>query len=318
MLKIERPITKTFLIDGGVGRVICSIPALKKFARNNPNINFNIVVWGWERVFWGIKELSDKVCSIEQANLFQEKIYNSEIINVEPYRLWSYYTQQKSLYQAFDEIINNTDDHLDLELPKIKLSKEEEVWGHGYKRQAATQFGKEKTIVIQPFGQGSKNLDGVILDNETRSLEHPVYLKLVEKLSKNYNIMLFSPQDFFIAQDTFTFKINNLDIRYWAGIINASDYFIGCDSCGQHLARGYEKPGTIIMGSTFVENTSYNNWFNIIDFKKEEKKYVPIRILNNDCFVNNVLNDRLMDFNDEEINLIYESIEEDIKKASAK
>jgi hypothetical protein len=312
MITLKRPEEKTFIIDGGVGRVICSIPALKKYARLNPNKKFNIVVWGWEKVFWGIKELSDKVCSYDQTNLFYDKIKNSEVINIEPYRVWSYYTQQKQLYQVFDEIINQTDDHKDLELPSLKNSKEEELQGLYFKNEAKKQFGKDLSIVIQPFGQSSRNLNGIILDNDSRSLEHPIYLKLVKKLSEKYNIILFAPQEFFLPEDTFTYKIN-ADIRYWASIIKASDYFIGCDSCGQHIARGYNVPGSVIMGSTFVENTSYSDWFNILDLKKDEKKYTPIRLLGLDCTLSNQLNDRLMDFNEKEIENIYSIIVKDIE-----
>ena len=33
-----------FFINGGAGRVVCSIPALEKFAEENPDNNFIIVL----------------------------------------------------------------------------------------------------------------------------------------------------------------------------------------------------------------------------------------------------------------------------------
>lgn len=310
---MNRPDKKTFIIDGGVGRVICSIPALKKYAKNNPNKDFNVVVWGHDYIFWGIQELQNKVRNIDQKNLFEDVVKNTIVIRPEPYALWTYYNQMNSLSQCFDEIINETDDHSDLEISKLVLSKFEELNGFHVVNDVKQKQGKQKTIVIQPFGQSARNDRGFIIDDDTRSFEHPFYLKLVEKLSKQYNIILFAPKDFFIESDTYTFKIET-DFRQWAGIINACDYFIGCDSSGQHLARAFNKKGTVILGSTFAVNTSYPDWFNIIEKKNINKCYSPIRVLGFDCHLANRINDRNMDFSNEETEEIYKNISTDIEK----
>ena len=65
--------------------------------------------------------------------------------------------------------------------------------------------------------------------------------------------------------------------RQWSSIIGMSNYFIGCDSFGQHLARGMGIPGTVVLGSTFKENVTYPDWFNIIETDKSEVKYSPLR-----------------------------------------
>jgi ADP-heptose:LPS heptosyltransferase len=64
------------------------------------------------------------------------------------------------------------------------------------------------------------------------------------------------------------------------GIINAADYFIGCDSVGQHIAYALKKPSTIVVGATFPENITYPEcpYFSIIDNGKDKRKYSPIRI----------------------------------------
>lgn len=308
-----RPNEKTFIIDGGIGRVICSIPALKKYVKLNPDKNFNIVVWGYDYIFWGIKELQDKVRNLDQKNLFEDVIKNTIVIRPEPYALWTYYNQKKSLIQAFDEIINETDHHDDLESAKIVLNKAEELNGFNIVRDVKEKQGKEKTIVIQPFGQSARNERGFIIDDDTRSFEHPFYLDLIENLSKKYNLILFAPKDFYLESDKFTFKIET-DFRQWAGIINACDYFIGCDSSGQHLAKSFDKRGTVILGSTFAINTTYPNWFNIIEKKNITKKYSPIRVLGLDCHLANRINDRNMDFDDYETKEIINKIINDIEK----
>jgi ADP-heptose:LPS heptosyltransferase len=67
----------------------------------------------------------------------------------------------------------------------------------------------------------------------------------------------------------------------WTGIINAADYFLGCDSVGQHIAHSLNKPGAVVMGSTFPENTSHpaDSSITIIDNGKGERIYSPIRIV---------------------------------------
>lgn len=301
-----RPERKVFMLDGGAGRILTAIPALKKYARLNPKKEFYIVAQGWADLFLGIKECQDKVFVPDHKGLFNLIVKDSILITPEPYRLWSYYNQKTSLVEAFDEIINETDDHSDLELPSMVLSKAEELSGYNVVAEARNQQGKKKTIVIQPFGRSAKVEKGIVIDEETRSLEHPVYLQLVEKLSTRYNLILFAEKDFFLKEDTFTIKLTT-DMRRWAGIINAADYFIGCDSLGQHIARGFNKPGTVILGSTFAKNTSYPDWFNIFE-KDAEKTYLPIRITGFDCYLSNFSNDRIMDFDSKEINDLYKSI----------
>ena len=51
----------TFIIDGGAGRVINSIPALEKYYKLNPEDDFNIIVHGWESVFWSNSKLQKRV-----------------------------------------------------------------------------------------------------------------------------------------------------------------------------------------------------------------------------------------------------------------
>ena len=91
-------------------------------------------------------------------------------------------------------------------------------------------------------------------------------------------------------------------------------YFIGCDSLGQHMARAFDKPGTVILGSTYAENITYSDWFNIIENEDIPKTYSPIRACGFDSHLADRLNDRLMDFDDDQINEIYSNIAKHIKE----
>ena len=301
-----------FMIDGGAGRAIAAIPALIKYAKKNNN--FRIMVHGWDSLLWGIPELHDKVFTPDQKGAFDQFFMDADkVVSPEPYRVPGYYKQEKSLAEAFDYLINETDDHSDLGFPIIKTSKHEELQAANFIRETKQQQQKQKTIVIQPFGRSiEKPQDDVVLDQSSRSINPDTYLKLVKKLSTKYNLILFAEKNFWLPEDTYTMK-PEADLRMWSAFIDAADYFVGCDSVGQHMARALNKPGTVIIGSTFTINTSYPNHFNIIE-KDIPKVYSPIRISGLESHLADRINESTVEFTDQEITDIYASIVKDIEK----
>ena len=157
-----------------------------------------------------------------------------------------------------------------------------------------------------------KPSENILLDQSSRSINPDTYLKLVKKLSTKYNLVLFAEKNFWMEQDTYTMK-PEADLRMWSAFIDAADYFIGCDSVGQHMARALNKPGTVIIGSTFAVNTTYPDYFNIVE-RDVQKKYSPIRISGLESHLADRANEATVEFTDEEINKIYESIVKDIEK----
>ena len=303
---------KLFFIDGGAGRAIASIPAFLKYAKKHDD--FGILVYGWDSLYWGIPELQDKVFNPEQKGIFDQVVKDAEeIISPEPYRVPGYFKQELSLAEAFDVLINNTDDHSDLQDPILKTSKGEEVNAAKLILDAKAQQQKDKTIVIQPFGRSMQRTEiNAVIDESSRSLDSEVYLKLVKKLATKYNLVLMAEQPFHSDIDTYTIK-PSADLRMWAAFIDAADYFVGVDSVGQHMAKALGKPGTVIIGSTFAVNTSYPDYFNIWE-RKVQKKYSPIRISGLEGHLADRLNEKTMELTDEEVNQLYQSITKDIEK----
>jgi len=301
-----------FMIDGGAGRAIASIPALIKHSKKNQD--FRIIVHGWDSLYWGIPELHDKVFNPDQKGAFEQFFLDADrVFSPEPYRVPGYYKQEKSLAEAFDYLINETDDHSDLTPPVLVTNKNEELQAANFMQQTKQQQQKQKTIVIQPFGRSmEKPQENALLDQSSRSINPDTYLKLVKKLATKYNLILFAEKNFWIQEDTYTMK-PECDLRMWSAFIDAADYFIGCDSVGQHMARALNKPGTVIIGSTFAINTSYPNYFNIIE-KDVQKKYSPIRISGLESHLADRVNEGTVEFTDEEINGIYANIVKDIEK----
>ena len=303
---------KLFFIDGGAGRVVAAIPALLKYHKRNPNSDWDILVGGWDSLLWGIPELQDRAYNTETKGIFESIIKNaSEIVTPEPYRIPDYYNQKISLAQAFDREINNTTDHSDLEPPKLISTNLELTNAFSIIEEVKNQQGKEKTIVIQPFGRGITKISNYLVDESHRSLPSDMYIKMVEKLSKKYNLILFSEPDFYLSDDIFTYK-PNLDLRIWPGIIQLADYFVGVDSLGQHIARAVGTNGTVIMGSTFSINTSYPEYFNVVE-RNVDRKYSPIRISGFESHMADRLNSKTMEYTDVEINEICRKIQNELK-----
>ena len=303
-----------FYIDGGAGRVVAAIPALLKYGRLNPTADWNVVIPAWDSLYWSIPELQDRTYGADTKGLWDNIVSKAdEIITPEPYRLPAYFTQQISLVEGFDREINNTTDHSDLGVPKMMFNKAEEKWAVNTIADIKQQQQKSKTIIIQPFGRGA-TLDRVdIVDTASRSLSPDAYISLTKKLAAKYNMIFFGEPQFQIQTDTYTAKIvQNADLRMWASLIEYCDYFVGVDSVGQHMARACGKPGTVIFGSTFPINTSYPDWFQIIE-KEGEKKYSPIRITGLDSVLADRYNDRMMDFDETEITEMYNKIVADIE-----
>tara|TARA_R100000951_G_scaffold94672_1_gene83477 strand:- start:3867 stop:4793 length:927 start_codon:yes stop_codon:yes gene_type:complete len=301
-----------FMIDGGAGRAIAAIPALIKYSKSNPD--FRVIVHGWDTLYWGIPELHDKVFNPDQKGAFEQFFMGADrVLSPEPYRVPGYYRQEKSLAEAFDYLINETDNHSDLGVPVLKTNKNEELQAANFMQSVRQQQQKQKTIVIQPFGRSmEKPQEGVLLDQSSRSINPDTYIKLVKKLATKYNLVLFAEKNFWMEEDTYTIK-PEADLRMWSAFIDAADYFIGCDSVGQHMARAMNKPGTVIVGSTFPVNTTYPTYFNIIE-RDVQKKYSPIRISGLESHLADRANEATVEFTDEEINKMYESIVKDIEK----
>lgn len=314
-MSIRAKMKKAIFINGGLGRQICSIPALEKFHQTNED--FMIVVEGTVEAFQGHPDLYKRTYPIWNKNLFEDHIKHCEVITPEPYRLNSYFNQKTHLIQAFDESINQTTDHSDLTPPTLYLNKEEEVYAANIINQAKLTTGKNKVVVIQPFGRSTTYENGFLYDKSSRSFGKELYLELTKKLSEYYCVIVMS--EFPVEEDTWSFKPANLNIRTYMALIESANYFVGCDSSGQHIAYSFNKPGTVIMGSTFAENVSYKDHFQILE-KDQPKVYSPIRINDSvpDSDLADRLNDSIMDFSQTEIAAMYNKIQVDIEKKTAR
>ena len=301
---------KVFVINGGAGRIISALPAFQKYYKKH-GPDFYILSESGLDFFIGHPELEDLSFDLSHKGLFENIIKPNEMVSLEPYREHGYYNQKKSLAESFDKLINETDDHSDLERPKIILSKLEEINAVDVINTAKEHHKKKKTVIIQPFGRGSNlHNSGHIVDPSNRSLSTDDYFYISEKIRKKYNLISFSEHRFDNDQNMYV----NASIRQWAAIVEAADYLVGIDSVGQHMAYAFNKPGSVILGSTFAENISYAHHFNIVEKKDNKKKYSPIRIHGLDGELADRYNDSTMDFTKKELDEIITNIMNHIKQ----
>lgn len=301
---------KAFFINGGAGRVLCSIPALEEYAKTNDD--FIIVAEAWGDFYSCSKVLRDKVYPINHKNIFESLLKDKEIVSPEPYRLNAYFNQKCNLIQAFDIIINNLDHIPETKKVNLTLNKAEQIIGYNLINEVKEVTKKDKVIVFQPFGSSAKQEGKFIYDATGRSFELSDIYKIIETLKQNYGIILMSQIPIPDWDKLGIAYPQNVSLNQWAGIINAADYFLGCDSMGQHIANSLNKPSTIVIGATYPENISYpnNKDFYIIDNGKGKRQYSPIRISFEDQYDRN--NEDLMVLSDNKIKEIQKSIKDKI------
>jgi ADP-heptose:LPS heptosyltransferase len=141
-------------------------------------------------------------------------------------------------------------------------------------------------------------------------------VNLVNKLSKDYGIVFFSEIAIEFQKHGVKQPVaipQNIDLRMWAGIIDAADHFLGCDSVGQHIAYALDKTATVVIGSTFKENISYpdNPKFDILDMGEGARVYSPIRITIDE--LSDRTNEGIMYMNDKIEDVIVSSVNSMVK-----
>ena len=305
---MTRPLA--YFVNGGAGRVIASIPAFEKLAETNKD--FIIVCEGGSEMFRGHPILDRRAYDHWHKGIFADHLKHRELISPEPYRVWEYYNQMCSLSQAFDIAINNKGIRK-LPAPTFTLNKLEIAEAYNFIQEVKARSGFEKIVVMQPFGRSIMSTHGMLVDPTSRSFAQNDLIDIVNSLKKEYGVIIMSEFGNIAGIEAATPKIPN--IRIWAAIIELSDYFLGCDSVGQHIARSLEKSATVVIGSTFPINTSYPDYsnFTIIDIGEKQRMYSPIRVSQEDAIERN--NDSCMEMSDEDRKQILKSIRNKLGKS---
>tara|TARA_Y100000991_G_C21959809_1_gene343877 strand:- start:250 stop:1227 length:978 start_codon:yes stop_codon:yes gene_type:complete len=311
--------SKVFFINGGAGRVVASIPALEKYAETHDD--FIIVCEGGMNFYRGHPVLHKYAYDNWHKGLFEDKIKDRDCITPEPYRQWHYYNQKCSLSQAFDIEINGLDEPRELPAPNITLAKGEGIQGMQLVDEAISTTGKEKVIVIQPFGRGIMDTGGYMFDPTSRSFNLSDISTIINNLKKDYCVIVMSEFPFQTeeGESKDAYIVPNIeDIRIWASIIDRADHFLGCDSVGQHIAKAVGSTVTAVIGSTYPINISYPNdpKFDIIDLGEDRRTFSPIRLTMEDY--QDIQNDECMSMTEKDISAVIKSCRDKLGKSVKK
>lgn len=312
-----KKLNTTFILTGGAGRVVCSIPALEKYHRLNPDDDFRVVVHGWDMLFWSHPILQDRVFNAAQKGLFETVFKNNRTVMPEPYHTHEFYNEEISLIEAFDVEINNTSDHSDLKKEGyLYLSRYEIAGAKQYIAEEKQKQNKKYCIMTQPFGSGVNLLNGKPHDDTNRSIEPDDYYDIVKYLEKDSVILYSSSEQFKKNDDKTTVSFEGTHphlpfFRLMMALISECDYFIGCDSVGQHIARAFGKPGLVLMGATGDKCFSYPDHFEI--YRKGIPRYFPWRLAEPDAMFAARYNDGLMEFSEEDMKNIKSIIDKNLK-----
>ena len=143
----------------------------------------------------------------------------------------------------------------------------------------------------------------------SRSFSTDDYFYISEKLRSKYNVISFSEMKFENDKNMYV----DCHLRQWAAIIEAADYFLGIDSVGQHMAYSFDKPGTVVVGSTFQRIYLIQSTLILLKKKGVERRYSPIRIGGVDSDLADRYNDTCGFFTKKELDEIVSKIMRDIK-----
>lgn len=309
--------SKAFFINGGAGRVICSIPAFEKYAETHDD--FIIVAEGGTDFFKGHPTLDGKVYDAWHKNLFEEHIKHRDCVSPEPYRIWHYYNQKCSLTQAFDMEINGLDEPRELPKPTLNLTKMEVIQGYNIVQEVKAVTGKDKVVVVQPFGRGVTQMGDFIADPSSRSMSLVNTVDIINDLKKDYGVVIMSEIHFPLEEneEKSKYKVGRPqieDIRIWASVIDVADHFLGVDSIGQHICKALDKKATVVIGSTYPVNISYpeDPNFDIIDIGVDKRVYSPIRISMDEA--RDRYNDQAMEMTNDQVKSVINNVRKHLGK----
>jgi len=305
------PKDTTFIISGGAGRVICAIPALEKYARLNPNDDFNVIVHGWESLLWSHPILQDRTVGVGQKGTFNNIIRKTRTVSPEPYQVHGFYNQKLHLTEAFDEIINSTDDHSDLNYNCLHLSRVEIEGAKALLEKYKAEKKSRRSVVFQPYGSGVDIINHQVIDRSNRSLLQDHSTQLIQEMSRSAVVLNASHPKFRDKKDTLSVSFDdpNADyLRRLMGLIYHCDLFVGVDSLGQHIARAFDKPSVVLMGGTCDENYAYPNHSTVIRKSDQTPVYSPWRLSDVDVEFCDRANDGIMEFTDTEFREITDTV----------
>ena len=309
---MERTNKIAIITTGGIGRIICGIPALEHFVTDHTAKGKEVRIYchGWSDLFLSNRILQPVVYDLETKES-TDWIRQSIILSPEPYHDYEYMNQECNMIMAWFHALGYQDEELKNRIPSIYLSKAEDIMAASAIKSLKEGIKKDKVVIFQPFGSGVTKLEGVQIDGSHRSLSVEAANYLSGLISKHAGVVYLGPDEFFPTNTTMisTAGVSPVrDTRFWASMIANADAFIGIDSMGYHMAQSFRKPGLLINGATFPVNISYpGSRMGIYEKKDIDRKYLSLRLSNIDGMLADRYNESIMEFTNKELDECYQA-----------
>jgi len=238
---------KAININGGLGRVVCALPALKLLQEKEPDTL--VIMNGWDDLF-----LMTDLNTIEAGSVAIGKMLEGyDVITPEPYHQAGYRNGEYDMRYAFAK-------DLGVEFGKtidygIRMdSNNVRKYMHHFRNEVADAKGKPLAM-IQVKASGNENI---------RDLNKETTLNAIEAVKKAGYFPVLVGDTSTIPFDLQCYHINNTSLVDYITLLAMCDLFIGGDSSGMHLARAFGKKGIIFFTST-AGIKFYPDWF--IEFR---------------------------------------------------
>lgn len=223
------------MLDGGMGRVLCAIPALQEFAKTCELI---VISGGWLSAYIGSGLNVFPMGLANQAELLKD----FHIIKPEPYWELAYRNGKVNLVDAFYIALGLT----------VPLKGEHLPFKTDTRKTGVKIISDKPILMFQPYGAGGAT--------DARSMTSSEIIEAVNKYKKEYSIFLIGCNDDlgFPKEDITVIK----DIQEPAFIryIQICKMFVGCDSSGLHIASAAKIPVvtylSVTSGIKYYKNTS--------------------------------------------------------------
>lgn len=222
------------MIDGGLGRVLCAIPALKEL---NTKHDLVVLTGGWEFAYSGS---GLKVHPLGKPGL-QYILEGYEIVKPEPYWNLEYRTGKANLVEAFYQELNLT-------VPK----SESVPYSPDLRQIPASIYSERPILMLQPHGSGG--------EADSRSMTRREVIEVIEKYRKEYSIFIIGTEVDFGFEDDSVQQIKNIAEPAFIRYIQLADLIVSCDTAGLHIAAAMGTPHVAYLATTsgvkYYEKTS--------------------------------------------------------------
>ena len=117
--------------------------------------------------------------------------------------------------------INGLEEPRELPKPTLNLTKMEVIAGYNMVQEVKAVTGKDKVVVIQPFGRGVEQVGDFIADASSRSMSLVNTCDIINDLKKDYGVIVMSEMQFPVEENEEKSKHKIArpqieDIRVWA------------------------------------------------------------------------------------------------------